>query len=116
VRSIRDAEFPYTLEHLDMVNGNDVEVESKITRFCLNIYPLLDKKNQKHIKVHWKPSTPTCKFATHIGLAIRLKLERDLTAFERIKLVLLIKAGGHKQQKISKIGMFGAKSYRFFCS
>lgn len=31
-----------------------------------------------------------------------MKLERELTEFERIKLVLLIKAGGHKQQKISK--------------
>jgi len=33
VRSIRDAEFPYTLEHLDMVNGNDIEVESKIMKY-----------------------------------------------------------------------------------
>jgi len=86
VRSIRDAEFPYTMEHLDMVNETDIEVESK--------------RNQKHIKVHWKPSSPSCRFATHIGLAIRLKLERELTDYEKIKLTLLIKSGGHKQQKI----------------
>jgi len=33
---------------------------------------------------------------------MRLKLERELAEFEKIKLNLQIKTGGHRQQKISK--------------
>ena len=71
-------------------------------QFQLILKSLIDKRPFKHVKIFWKPSEPTCGFATHIGLAIRMKLDKELNLSEKIKFDLFIKAGGHRQYKMSK--------------
>jgi len=86
IRGIKDPEHPYTLEQLDVVNIGDIDVQ--------------DKGSKIYITVYWKPSVPSVGVATHLGLAIRLKLERDLRDYPNIRINLFIKEGGHKHRKI----------------
>jgi hypothetical protein len=86
IRSIRDPERPYTLEQLDVFNMNDISVEEKARR--------------KTVIIYWRPPFPICAFTVHIGLAIRLKLEREIKDFDKMRLFLFVKNGNLKQKKV----------------
>ena len=70
-RGINDPEHPLTLEQLDVVKLDDVEVD--------------DKNNR--VNVIFTPTIPHCSMATLIGLSIRVKLLRSLPP--RFKVLLL---------------------------
>ncbi len=102
IRSIRHPEYPYTIEQLDMVNSHDIQVESK---FHINLFFSqfkIDKRTCKVVKICWKPSTPNCRFATHTGLALYLKLEREFRGSGKIKFDFIVKSEGHRQYQLSK--------------
>jgi len=86
IKSIRDPEHPYTLEQLNIINMMEIEVT--------------DKGKKKYVTVHWSSPFPTCAYATHIGLAIMLKIQREIMGWGHLKLVLILKPGSHKQKKI----------------
>lgn len=89
LRTIKDPEKPQTLEQLDVVYEDCVEV-SKQTPRGVSI-----------IRIEFNPTVPHCTLATLIGLCIRIKLERQLTAL--FKLDIFIKKGAHStEQEINK--------------
>jgi len=83
IRSIRDPEKPETLEELDVVQEDLVEVtelEKSPGRFL--------------IKITFVPTVPHCSLATLIGLCIRTKLLQELPE-GKFKIDLFIKEGSH---------------------
>lgn len=83
IRNIRDPEKPETLEELDVVQEDLVEVtelEKSPGRFL--------------IKVTFVPTVPHCSLATLIGLCIRTKLLQELPE-GKFKIDLFIKEGSH---------------------
>lgn len=77
IRNINDPEHPLTLEELNVVEQNLIEVD--------------DKKNKVDIK--FTPTIPHCSMATLIGLSIRVQLLRALPA--RFKVSVEISPGTH---------------------
>ena len=67
IRNIRDPEKPETLEELEVVRENLIQVEEN-----------LQKPGNFIIKVTFVPTVPHCSLATLIGLCIRTKLEKEL--------------------------------------
>jgi len=61
----------------------------------------IDKGKKKYVTIHWQSPFPTCAYITHIGLAILLKIEREVMGWGQLKLLLILKPGSHKQKKIS---------------
>mmetsp|Transcript_8375 Transcript_8375/g.9467 ORF Transcript_8375/g.9467 Transcript_8375/m.9467 type:complete len:168 (+) Transcript_8375:29-532(+) len=84
LKNIRDPEHPYTLEQLDNLKEEDIEI--------------YEQDDLKILIISWKPATPTYSLATHIGLSIYIKLERDFADFKSYKLSVLIKDGTHKNK------------------
>ena len=67
IRTIRDPEFPYSLEQLNVVEEDLVNVT-------------VDPANKSvNVEVTWVPTTPSCGFALNIALCIRAKLEREFS-------------------------------------
>ncbi|XP_063905274.1 MIP18 family protein galla-1 [Zophobas morio] len=81
IRTIKDPEKPNTLEELNVVYEEGVEVKER-TSGDVNV-----------VRVEFNPTVPHCSLATLIGLCIRIKLERSIPY--RIKLDIYIKAGAH---------------------
>ncbi|CAH0550338.1 unnamed protein product [Brassicogethes aeneus] len=81
IRTIKDPEKPNTLEELNVVYEDGVEVKE----------PTLGKVDV--IRVEFNPTVPHCSLATLIGLCIRIKLERNMPY--PIKLDIYIKDGAH---------------------
>ena len=67
IRNIRDPEKPETLEDLNVVSEDLVEVEPKV-----------NNPGKFIIKVIFVPTVPHCSLATLIGLCIRTKLQQEL--------------------------------------
>ncbi|KAK1123430.1 MIP18 protein galla-1 [Melipona bicolor] len=89
LRTIKDPEKPQTLEQLDVVYEDCVEI--------LRQTP----KGVSIIRIEFNPTVPHCSLATLIGLCIRVKLERHLVAL--FKLDIFIKKGAHStEQEINK--------------
>ncbi|XP_061173080.1 cytosolic iron-sulfur assembly component 2A-like [Saccostrea echinata] len=80
IRGIIDPEKPETLEELNVVSEEDIQV----TRFNEEDYL---------IKVVFVPTVPHCSLASLIGLSIRTKLETSMP--EKFKLDIFIKDGTH---------------------
>ena len=80
IRSINDPEHPLTLEQLDVVKIDDVDVNDDTNR----------------IKVAFTPTIPHCSMATIIGLSIRVKLLRSLP--QRFKVDVTIAPGTHASE------------------
>lgn len=80
IRGIQDPEKPETLEELDVVKEECVEVK----RFNGDEYL---------IKIIFIPTVPHCSLASLIGLCLRSKLEKCLP--EKFKLDIFIKEGTH---------------------
>jgi metal-sulfur cluster biosynthetic enzyme len=83
IRSIKDPEFPKTLEELDVVDPDDVSLT-------------IDQK-RKHVVVVivWTPTAPSCGFAMNIALSIQIKLQRDFSQKKWMKLEIKVKEGRH---------------------
>ncbi|XP_011695371.1 PREDICTED: MIP18 family protein CG7949 [Wasmannia auropunctata] len=77
IRNINDPEHPLTLEELNVVEQNLIEVN--------------DRRNTVDIK--FTPTIPHCSMATLIGLSIRVQLLRALPA--RFKVSVEISPGTH---------------------
>ena len=80
VRNINDPEHPLTLEQLDVVRINDVDVDDKESR----------------VKIAFTPTIPHCSMATIIGLSIKVKLLRSLAP--RFKIDVTIAPGTHASE------------------
>ncbi|CAB0035741.1 unnamed protein product [Trichogramma brassicae] len=89
LRTIKDPEKPQTLEQLDVVYEEGIEIK-EATPGGVTV-----------IRVIFNPTVPHCSLATLIGLCIRVKLERHLLA--HFKLDIFIKEGTHvTEQEINK--------------
>uniref|UniRef100_A0A914VUN4 MIP18 family-like domain-containing protein n=1 Tax=Plectus sambesii TaxID=2011161 RepID=A0A914VUN4_9BILA len=80
IRDINDPEHPLTLEQLNVVQEELINVE--------------DERN--YIDVRFTPTIPHCSMATLIGLAIRVKLLRSLPP--RFKVTVRITPGAHASE------------------
>ncbi|XP_049826283.1 MIP18 family protein galla-1 isoform X2 [Aethina tumida] len=81
IKNIKDPEKPNTLEELNVVYEDGVQVSDPIPG---RIYV---------VRVEFNPTVPHCSLATLIGLCIRIKLERYMPY--PIKLDIFIKEGAH---------------------
>eukprot|EP00088_Acartia_fossae_P039405 TRINITY_DN4101_c0_g1_i3.p1 TRINITY_DN4101_c0_g1~~TRINITY_DN4101_c0_g1_i3.p1 ORF type:complete len:157 (+),score=41.73 TRINITY_DN4101_c0_g1_i3:53-523(+) len=80
IRDINDPEHPLTLEQLNVVTEDQVEVSEE----------------KKSIDVMFTPTIPHCSMATLIGLAIRVKLLRSLPS--KFKVDVRIRPGTHASE------------------
>jgi metal-sulfur cluster biosynthetic enzyme len=69
LRHINDPEHPLTLEQLNVVTPQQIEVSNR----------------NNTIKVEYTPTIPNCTMATLIGLMIRVKLHRSLPDRFKVK-------------------------------
>ncbi|XP_020084088.1 protein AE7-like [Ananas comosus] len=77
IRDIKDPEHPYSLEQLNVVTEDSIEVN--------------DEKS--HVRVTFTPTVEHCSMATIIGLCLRVKLIRSLPS--RYKVDIRIAPGTH---------------------
>ncbi len=77
IKDIRDPEKPNSLEELEVVFEEGVQV-----------YPLKGSDEGYIIRVQFTPTVPHCSLATLIGLCIRVKLERSLPQKHKVNSVL----------------------------
>lgn len=80
LRDITDPEHPYTLEQLNVVAEDLIEVD--------------DCKGR--IRVNFTPTVPHCSMATLIGLCLRVKLLRCLPP--RFKVDIQVTPGSHSSE------------------
>jgi metal-sulfur cluster biosynthetic enzyme len=80
IKDINDPEHPYSLEQLDVVSAENVDVRDAEDR----------------IKVAFTPTVPHCSMATLIGLSIRVKLLRVLP--RRFKVDIVVSPGSHSSE------------------
>ncbi len=89
IRSVRDPEKPQTLEELNVVREELVEVRRGSCSFL-------------EVRVGFVPTVPHCSLATLIGLCLRTRLERSLPR-EEFKVDLYVVPGSHHtDQEITK--------------
>ena len=81
LRHLNDPEHPLTLEQLNVVRLEDIQVD--------------DRKCK--VSVDYTPTIPHCSMATVIGLCIRVKLLRSLPS--RFKVDVRIAKDTHSQEK-----------------
>jgi len=81
IRDINDPEHPLTLEQLNVVEEEKIQVD--------------DAKNS--VVIHFTPTIPRCTMATLIGLAIRVKLLRSLPT--RFKVEIFITPETHSSEE-----------------
>lgn len=84
IRTIRDPEKPNTLEELDVVTEERVEVK-------------LLADDEYLIIIRFTPTVPHCSLATLIGLCLRVKLQRCLPF--KHKLEIYISEGSHSTEE-----------------
>ncbi|XP_077280948.1 cytosolic iron-sulfur assembly component galla-1 isoform X2 [Temnothorax americanus] len=76
LRTIKDPEKPQTLEQLDVVYEDCIKV-CRSTPAGVSV-----------IRVEFNPTVPHCSLATLIGLCIRIKLERHLSALFKLDIYI----------------------------
>ncbi|KNC83776.1 hypothetical protein SARC_04000 [Sphaeroforma arctica JP610] len=64
IRDIKDPEHPFTLEQLNVVSLDQIEVLDEI-------------RGRRRITIEFTPTVPSCSLATLIGLCIRVQVERS---------------------------------------
>ncbi|XP_024533753.1 protein AE7 [Selaginella moellendorffii] len=77
LRDIRDPEHPYSLEQLNVLAEEGIEVDDK----------------QSYVRVTFTPTVQHCSMATLIGLCIRVKLMHSLPP--RFKVDIRVAPGSH---------------------
>ena len=75
IKNIKDPEHPLTLEEINVVNEDDIEIDN----------------NKKYIKIYYTPTIPNCSLSSLIGLSIKAKLINNVD--KRYKIDVLIKPG-----------------------
>ncbi|XP_076647749.1 MIP18 family protein galla-2 [Halictus rubicundus] len=80
IRNINDPEHPLTLEELNVVEQNLIEIDNKANK----------------ISVKFTPTIPHCSMATLIGLSIRVQLLRALPS--RFKVNVEVTPGTHMSE------------------
>jgi len=80
IRDIKDPEHPYSLEQLNVVTEDSVELN--------------DERN--YVRVTFTPTVEHCSMATVIGLCIRVKLIRSLPP--RYKVDIRVAPGSHSTE------------------
>ncbi|XP_041574212.2 cytosolic iron-sulfur assembly component 2A isoform X2 [Taeniopygia guttata] len=96
IRTIRDPEKPNTLEELEVVTENCVEVQEI-------------GEDEYLVIIRFTPTVPHCSLATLIGLCLRIKLQRCLPF--RHKLEIYISEGTHSTEEDSnKSGVIDRRS------
>jgi hypothetical protein len=85
IRSIRDAEHPYTLEQLDVINEKEIQVE--------------EKNGKLYVTIFWKPVNAG-QYTAHVGMAILMKLQEKLKGMNKLKITLTMKGGSPKYRKM----------------
>ena len=87
IRTIRDPEFPYSLEQLSVVDEDLVLV-------------VVDPLNRSvNVEVTWVPTSPTCGFALNIALCIRAKLEKEFSQKHWMKVDIFVQEGKHNSKQ-----------------
>ena len=82
IRNLNDPEHPLTLEQLNVVTMENIQI---------------DEKNKNKIFINYTPTIPHCSMATLIGLSLRVKLLRSLP--QRFKVKIKISPGTHQSEK-----------------
>ena len=80
IRGIQDPEHPHTLEQLNVVSRELIEVDDARSR----------------VVIQFTPTVPHCSMATLIGLCIRVKLLRSLPT--RFKVDIQVTPGTHASE------------------
>ncbi|XP_005999756.1 cytosolic iron-sulfur assembly component 2A isoform X1 [Latimeria chalumnae] len=84
IRTVRDPEKPNTLEELDVVSEDSVEVQE------------IDE-DEYLIIIRFTPTVPHCSLATLIGLCLRVKLQRCLPFKHKVE--IYISEGTHSTEE-----------------
>jgi len=79
IRHIKDPEHPYTLEQLNVVQEDKIQVDN-YGDTCI-------------VRIEFMPTVPHCSLATLIGLCLRVKLERNLPI--KAKIDIYVTPGKH---------------------
>ena len=87
IRTIRDPEFPHSLEELNVVDPDLVVVTVNEEHKMINF------------EVTWVPTTPSCGFALNIALCIRVKLQRELSVKQWAKIDIYVQEGKHDNKE-----------------
>ena len=75
IKNIKDPEHPLTLEEINVVDEDDIEIDN----------------NKKYITIYYTPTIPNCSLSSLIGLSIKAKLINNVD--KRYKIDVLIKPG-----------------------
>jgi metal-sulfur cluster biosynthetic enzyme len=91
IRNIQDPEHPLTLEQLGVVSKRQIDVHDIMD-------DRLDQRIASYstLDVRFTPTIPHCSMATHIGLCLRVKLDRSLPP--RFKVKVRIEPGSHSSE------------------
>ena len=93
IRDINDPEHPYTLEELNVIQEELIQIGYKrINNDVEKPQTLLD-----YVDVRFTPTIPHCSMATLIGLAIHVKLRRSL--HPSVKVLVRISPGSHNTEE-----------------
>ncbi|KAI3921438.1 hypothetical protein MKW98_013372 [Papaver atlanticum] len=85
IRDIKDPEYPYTLEELQVVTEDSVEINDK----------------RSHVRVTFTPTVGNCSLAPAIGLCLQVKLMRSLPS--RYKVDIRVAPGTlHNEAAVNK--------------
>lgn len=95
IKNINDPEHPLTLEQLDIVSYQNIQVDNETNS----------------ILVFFKPTIPHCSVANLIGLMIRAKLLRSLSAKFKVKLKLYTRFSIKKCDFIGRNKNFTGNTY-----
>ncbi|KAK2718714.1 MIP18 family protein galla-1-like [Artemia franciscana] len=85
LRNIQDPEKPMTLEDLNVITEEAIEVE-----YC-------QEMECYQITVTFLPTVPHCSLASLIGLCIRTQIRKSID--EKYKLKIIVKKGSHASEK-----------------
>mmetsp|Transcript_15058 Transcript_15058/g.20989 ORF Transcript_15058/g.20989 Transcript_15058/m.20989 type:complete len:321 (+) Transcript_15058:171-1133(+) len=103
IRNIQDPEHPLTLEQLNVVNLDHVDVYDSLAATVVDNDDEEEglKESKKGslstVEVRFTPTIPHCSMATLIGLCIRVKLLQALPM--RFKVTVKIQPGTHASEK-----------------
>ncbi|CAG9325811.1 FAM96A [Blepharisma stoltei] len=80
IGNIQDPELPNTLEDLDIVAEDRIEVKATDSNY--------------HATIVWIPTKSTCSYANNIALCMRYKLQEEYPDIN-LKLDIILKEGSH---------------------
>ena len=81
IKTIKDPEHPYSLEQLNVVSPELIQVSP----------------NLKALHIRFTPTVPHCSLSTLIGLSIRVKLQQHIPKIMKVKIT--VTEGTHQQEE-----------------